>query len=128
MRNGFLVVTLGAASVACGGSSSETPFPIEPNQAELRSGMLTRARYVPVKRSADGGGRGAEEQDDEGSEPSGEPGEGSRSAGDETIEQTPAPGSAAPDTAPSGASESDAGAPATGGTAPPTWGAPGPKR
>jgi hypothetical protein len=43
----------------CGGSSSETPFPIEPNRAELeRGGPLKQARYVVLggaQPDADGG-------------------------------------------------------------------------
>ena len=43
----------------CGGSSSETPFPIEPNRAELtRGGPLRQARYVVLgggQPDADGG-------------------------------------------------------------------------
>ena len=133
MRSGFLVVTLVAlgstASAACGGSSSETPFPIEPNQAELRSGMLTRAQYVPVSRRTDGGRQSAEEQGAEpGTDPS-EATEGARGADDETNEKTPVTGSPASEPPPSDTSEADAGAPAQGGKAAPTWGEPrAPKR
>src|ERR1043165_3325085 len=47
------------ALAGCGGSSSETPFPIEPNRAELeRGGPLRQARYVVLggaQPDADGG-------------------------------------------------------------------------
>src|SRR6185436_4047707 len=69
MRNGFRLVALvvlgSMASPACGGSSSETPFPIEPNQAELRSGMLTRPHTPPPKRKKRAGPESAEEPEEE---------------------------------------------------------------
>ena len=54
-----IALALFAVLPACGGSSSETPFPIEPNRAELiRGGPLRQARYVVLgggQPDADGG-------------------------------------------------------------------------
>ena len=59
MRSIALVSVIAALLNGCGGSSSETPFPIEPNRAELtRGGPLRQARYVVLGGSqpdADGG-------------------------------------------------------------------------
>ena len=59
MRSIALVWLAAALLTGCGGSSSETPFPIEPNRAELRrGGPLRQARYVALGGSqpdADGG-------------------------------------------------------------------------
>ena len=117
MRKGFLLVTLLSlgSSAACGGSSSETPFPIEPNQAELRSGMLTRPHTLPAGRRADAGRPSSEEEStDENGEPLAAP--------DEASEPTRESERTVPDSnAPPGAA-SDAGAPAPGNAGLPTWG------
>ena len=59
MRSIAFVLFAAAFLTGCGGSSSETPFPIEPNRAELkRGGPLRQARYVVLggkQPDADGG-------------------------------------------------------------------------
>lgn len=39
-------LALAAAFAACGGSSSETPFPLEPDLSRLDAGPNTQSRYV----------------------------------------------------------------------------------
>ena len=39
-----------AVGGGCGGSSSETPFPLEPDPSVLRPGAPARARYVALPR------------------------------------------------------------------------------
>jgi len=116
MRNGFRLVALvvlgSMASPACGGSSSETPFPIEPNQAELRSGMLTRPHTPPPKRKKRAGPESAEEPEEESSE-RGAPGGATEpsSGGDDEAAGNDRATDAGPSPNAGGASRSDAGAP-----------------
>ncbi len=39
---------MGLSVVACGGSASETPFPLEPDRATLRSSQTARAEGTPL--------------------------------------------------------------------------------
>ena len=50
----------------CGGSSSETPFPLEPDPSQLKPGAPPRARYVALPRREPGAEpRGNEAPDQE---------------------------------------------------------------
>jgi|SRR6185295_12468450 len=124
MRTGFWVVTLCALGAACGGSSSETPFPIEPNQAELRAGALKRAHHIVVTKKKDAGESLEDETDEESAPPDKAPNEtsGADAGATEHATEGRTGESNAPASGARGTSEADSGALAPGRGGPPTWG------
>jgi hypothetical protein len=62
-------VLLAASLGACGGSSSETPFPLEPDLSRLDGGPSGQGRYVVYE----GRGKVEPEQGAEGQEPAESP-------------------------------------------------------
>ena len=62
-----LVVLIGVATSACGGSSSETPFPLEPDSRYLaEGGPPSGSRYIVFTGAKkDGGADSAKSPDDE---------------------------------------------------------------
>lgn len=58
-----------AALSGCGGSSSETPFPLEPDLSRLDGGPSSQARYIVYS----GGKEGTDKDNDKAQEEASEP-------------------------------------------------------
>ncbi len=72
MRTILLAVAFAAA--ACGGSSSETPFPPRPNATPLGpAGETERGRVAPLEDAGPGPGIGAPKAERSGDDPSDRP-------------------------------------------------------